>query len=834
MEGDFDTSWSILSSAIREIHRKDASRLSFEELYRTAYTLVIRKHGKRLYESVKLEIKSHLKTVVETVLVPKFKISGVHSATSATSLDIPAGSSSALETKGLASPSFASNSAINEPNIEFLTCILSIWNDHCICMRMISDILMYLDRVYSREAKVPLIYDVGLSIFRDAIFNSPLQNEIYYTILGLLRQDRDGITADRPVIRSVVSMFEYLPDTFLMGDSIYIGRFEPLLLKDTEKYYGNAADNLLSNNHNTSIYIQKTKAWIDDELERCNMYLLSSSVPKLQDSIQRVLITDRFPEVLRFKETGFRKWIESDHYTDLKLAYDLYGLVTTTFDVMSQILKTCVEEWGTEINQQAKAALQSVKQSKSSSKPEKGKDGAEKGKQSKSKSAKGKTDTLSPTAIAIQWVEKVLELKEKFQRIIVQSLNTNSIIYASVDESFSAFINKNQKVSEYLSLFIDDNLKKSLKGKSDSEIEEILEKSVSLFRFIADKDVFENYYKAHLAKRLLNSKSLSEDIEKNLISKLKMEIGTSYTSKLDGMFRDMKLSKDMMDKYKEQKKKQHADLTQGSSSDAAQAATAPPANRKNPDIDISVNVLTSTFWPASVVSTQLKCNFPPQIEATRDDFERFYFSLHSGRKLAWNPNLGTADVKVRFNKRVHEINMPTLAMIILLQFSEITDDTGLTFDQLEEATNIPKNELTRHLQSLAVAPRTRILKKVPMSKDIKPTDKFYFNPKFESNMARFKVLTVASSNKLETDSEKSSTLAKLEQSRKLETDAAIVRIMKARKTLEHAVLVSEVVKQLASRFKPEPQLIKACIDSLLEREYLERDSDKRSVYNYLA
>lgn len=105
-----------------------------------------------------------------------------------------------------------------------------------------------------------------------------------------------------------------------------------------------------------------------------------------------------------------------------------------------------------------------------------------------------------------------------------------------------------------MSLFIDDNLKKSLKGKSDSEIEEILEKSVSLFRFIADKDVFENYYKAHLAKRLLNSKSLSEDIEKNLISKLKMEIGTSYTSKLDGMFRDMKLSKDMMDKYKEQKR----------------------------------------------------------------------------------------------------------------------------------------------------------------------------------------------------------------------------------------------------------------------------------------
>lgn len=834
MEGDFDSSWAILSSAIKEIHRKDASRLSFEELYRTAYTLVIRKHGRRLYESVKLEIKNHLRDVLNTILIPKYKNSSVSStstnSTNATAAAAASTSSTSDDSK--TSASFIYTSALNDPNVDLLTSILTVWNDHCICMRMISDILMYLDRVYSREAKVPLIYDAGLSIFRDVIFNSPIQNEIYYTVLGLLRKDRNGTPADRSVVRSVVGMLDYLPNTLLMGDSIYIGRFEPLLFEDTEKYYENAAENLLQNNHNASIYIQKAKSWIDDELERCNMYLLSSSLPKLREGVQRVLITDQFPVVLNFKETGFRKWVDSDNYADIKLAYDLYGLVTTTFDIMSEILKERVVECGTEINQQAKAALQSAKQAKSSKAGKDKEDGDNKCK-NKGKGTKSKAEILSPTAVAIQWVENVLELKDKFQRITVESLSNNSGICASVDDSFSLFINKNSKVSEYLSLFIDDNLKKSLKGKSDSEVEDILEKSVSLFRFIADKDVFENYYKAHLAKRLLNSKSLSEDIEKNLISKLRMEIGTSYSVKLDGMFKDMKLSKDMMDKFKERKKERAAEFAERQEEGYDASSGAKP-NDKSGDVDIFVNVLTSTFWPTSVVSTQTKCAFPSEIETAREEFEKFYFSLHSGRKLAWNPNLGTADVKVRFNKRVHEINMPTLAMVILLQFSELTDGNGLTFNQLAESTNIPKNELTRHLQSLAIAPRTRILKKVPMSKDIKPSDKFYFNAKFESSMTRFKVLTVASSNKLETEAEKSSTLAKVEQSRKLETDAAIVRIMKARKTMEHAVLMSEVVKQLAARFKPEPQLIKSCIDNLLEREYLERDPDKRSVYNYLA
>lgn len=59
---------------------------------------------------------------------------------------------------------------------------------------------------------------------------------------------------------------------------------------------------------------------------------------------------------------------------------------------------------------------------------------------------------------------------------------------------------------------------------TEQEIETVLDKSMVLFRFLQEKDVFERYYKQHLARRLLLNKSVSDDSEKNMISKLKVRI----------------------------------------------------------------------------------------------------------------------------------------------------------------------------------------------------------------------------------------------------------------------------------------------------------------------
>lgn len=57
---------------------------------------------------------------------------------------------------------------------------------------------------------------------------------------------------------------------------------------------------------------------------------------------------------------------------------------------------------------------------------------------------------------------------------------------------------------------------------TEIDVESILDKAMVIFRFLQEKDVFERYYKQHLAKRLLLNKSVSNDSEKNMISKLKV------------------------------------------------------------------------------------------------------------------------------------------------------------------------------------------------------------------------------------------------------------------------------------------------------------------------
>lgn len=143
-----------------------------------------------------------------------------------------------------------------------------------------------------------------------------------------------------------------------------------------------------------------------------------------------------------------------------------------------------------------------------------------------------------------------MELKDKYDIFLSRSFFNDKEFLKMIGKDFEYFLNLNQKSPEYLSLFIDDKLKKGVKGMSDQDIELVLDKTMVLFRFIQDKDIFERYYKQHLAKRLLLNKSSSDDLEKSMISKLKTECGCQFTSKLEGMFKDISLSNTVNEEFK--------------------------------------------------------------------------------------------------------------------------------------------------------------------------------------------------------------------------------------------------------------------------------------------
>merc|ERR1711871_1429400 len=195
----------------------------------------------------------------------------------------------------------------------------------------------------------------------------------------------------------------------------------------------------------------------------------------------------------------------------------------------------------------------------------------------------------------VLYVQGLLTLRDKYQQVIEQAFESDKQFINALNQAFEHFINLNQHSPEYISLFVDEQLRKGMKGTSEEEVGTILDKVVMLFRYLQEKDVFEKYYKQHLAKRLLGGRSVSDDAERSMIGKLKIECGYQYTSKLEGMFMDMKVSTDTQEGFR----------------------NANGGSSKVDGIELTVQVLTTGFWPTQVGA---KCTLPPQILKCTDTF----------------------------------------------------------------------------------------------------------------------------------------------------------------------------------------------------------------------
>jgi len=174
------------------------------------------------------------------------------------------------------------------------------------------------------------------------------------------------------------------------------------------------------------------------------------------------------------------------------------------------------------------------------------------------------------------------------------------------------------------------------------------------------------------------------------------------------------------------------------------------------------------------------------------------------------------------------INIPSMHMVVLLLFNEVST---LGYAEIAEATSIPAADLKRVLQSLACG-HYKLLVKEPKGKEVADSDKFSFNSKFTNKMIKFKVASIAAAK--ETNEEVLASRNKMNEDRNPQIDAAIVRVMKSRRVMDHNNLIAEVTKQLQSRFSPNPVVLKKRIEGLIDRDFLQRQRGNIKTYEYLA
>merc|ERR1719273_594501 len=408
-----------------------------------------------------------------------------------------------------------------------------------------------------------------------------VSNHLRQTLLDMIMRERRGEVIDRLAVRNACQMLMMLG---IDSCRVYEEDFESQFLKQSAEFYQIESQKFLDEN-STSAYIRKVEARITEEGERAKHYLDESTEVRIVEVVEEELIKRHMKTIVDMENSGVVHMLSHLKIDDLQCMYKLLGRVSEGHKIMAD----CMSE---DLRARGKALVE---------------------------------ETMVTQTNAIVYVQNLLDLKDLFDSFLVGSFSSDPYFKKVIQGDFEYFLNINNRSPEYLSLFIDDKLKKGVKGLSDAEVEQVLDKAMILFRFLQEKDAFEEYYKRHLARRLLNQKSASDDSEKMMISKLKSECGCQFTSKLEGMFKDMTLSNTVQDEFKT-----HLQNT----------------NKNVKGVDLTVRVLTTGYWPGQ--------NAPPSINLPRipqdafDVFKNFYLAKHSGRVLTLQPSVGTADLNALF------------------------------------------------------------------------------------------------------------------------------------------------------------------------------------------
>ncbi|CAG9325110.1 unnamed protein product [Blepharisma stoltei] len=646
------------------------------------------------------------------------------------------------------------------------------WKKHKILVYWLQKIFCILDLYHVKNNGLSRIVPLGLQLFKTELFDLISKSKIRAALIEQIQYEREGNGSNASYMRKCLSclseiaardasltkrknqkkiIWEGIPNYEFSKEIFEESYLQGVKLYYTSKPIGWMSSLLIPKNFQEAIKI------FEEESERIRSY--ENLQNKLLNIIAEEIVKRVALSLADILETGKIRMFDQDKRDEVKMMFEVFKNYETALQSITPGFKLYIEKKGLEI----------ISDEKLQQDP-------------------------------IEYTRAILKYEAETDKLTDYLFSNHFAFQKSSSSAFCNFINKFSCSAPYVVDYSDYMMKKGLLGLSDREIDIRLSEIAMIFVWLYDKDIFINLYARLLAKRLLDRTSISNDAEKILIEKLKIEGGYAIVNKIYSIYQDISLSEVIT-----------AEFNQNYNQDGLH------------EIQFSAQILKSGCCPG--ISSEA-CLLPYKIQALAKEFSLFYKNKYSGRSITWATGLGTVEIRSLFLNKSYNFIVNPYQAVILLMFNN-----GNTYSvrELRENSKLSENTFKANFIKF-FSPKSKIFNKESRGKTLNDEELITINENFAAATVRI-IYIPKKAVRASKPSHNEEVIIAISE-RKQILDAIIVKIAKARIVMKHQELVSEVLEEVKS-FKPQLSMIKAQIESLIEREFLARDINDLSAYHYV-
>ncbi|GET89085.1 cullin-like protein-like protein [Leishmania tarentolae] len=649
--------------------------------------------------------------------------------------------------------------------------ILDVWDHYKILMKWNMRTFGYLSRYYIVYHSKPSLQQVGLSIFLEQVFKKNAEVMSLITQKLLLKERADRVVSTEA---KKISMAIGLFSSMNIDDtqSIYVTAFLKPYLEKTKRDYERFLQEWDAV-ADAAVFLRSAHEALTHERSICRRYFSTQDEERIVTCVEAVLVES---PVTRRKlvdsPSGVLGMLRSRDEAQLQMCNSFFSRRELGVALLAGLIKKEIETEGLELCERFKGEEASVD--------------------------------------VVAYTTGMMHLQEVFLQLLSRCFQLDFTLSKAVREGLEACYNHGVAVTsssgggesrivpfcEWLSHYV-NYLFEQEAGPSSGEMDRI----VATLAYVTERDRFIATSREHMADRILfPAKKFSEANERALIQRFRQRCGPTSTACLESILHDWETSTGFR--------------------------AMEVLESKNVPISFEVNLIVAKkgIWP-SWLSDEPDIIIPPFLQRVLEPLREDYLAGKHNRVLTWSLEGSSGELQGSFKKGIQLFFVCGIQVLILLCFNS---SPVCTPQQIAERCHVSFTSLQRYLPPLI---RSRILIRKSGKAILQMDDELMVNDDFVCRARRMRI-PVSLARVSVCESEHIS--KQVEEDRKPAIDGALVRIMKGRRSLDHAELILECQQQLSSRFSPDVKLIKQRVEELIRREYISRDPRSKGLYHYVA